>query len=361
LSATTGLISGTPTANGTFNLTVTVSDASNPIQSKSAPVSLSIAPPTLAITTASLPSGTQGIIYSTALLATGGTTPYTWSITSGSLPAGLSLSPATGLISGTPTASGTFHITATVADAETPAQTKSVAVLLVIAAPTLIINSSSLAPGTQGSAYSSALSATGGTAPYTWSVTSGNLPAGLTLASGSGTLSGTPTANGTFAITVTVTDSSSPSQSKSVALSLVIAPPALHLTTSSLPSGTQNSGYSQTLIAIGGTAPYSWSIVSGNLPAGLTLNPATGTLAGTPTASGSFSVTIAVKDSSTTQQTANATLSLTIAAAIPTLTITSSSLSSGTANKAYSATLAATGGTAPYTWSITSGSLPAGL
>ncbi|WP_433966273.1 Ig domain-containing protein [Tunturiibacter gelidiferens] len=144
---------------------MTVADASNPAQTKSAALSLVIAPPALAITTTSVPSGTQGTTYSTALLATGGTTPYSWSITSGSLPAGLSLSAGTGVISGTPTANGTSNITATVTDASNPAQSKSVAVSLVIAPPALLLTTPSLPAGTQNTSYSKTLTATGGTAP----------------------------------------------------------------------------------------------------------------------------------------------------------------------------------------------------
>ncbi|MBB5339847.1 beta strand repeat-containing protein [Tunturiibacter gelidoferens] len=360
LSSSTGLISGTPTASGTFNFTATVTDAENPAQTRSASASLVIAAPALVINTSALPTGTQGVAYSNALAATGGTTPYSWSITAGSLPAGLSLSSSTGLISGTPTANGTFNITVTVADASNPAQTKSAALSLVIAPPALAITTTSVPAGTQGTTYSTALLATGGTTPYSWSITSGSLPAGLSLSAGTGVISGTPTANGTSNITATVTDASNPAQSKSVAVSLVIAPPALLLTTTSLPAGTQNTSYSKTLTATGGTAPYSWSIVSGSLPAGLSLSASTGIISGTPTASGSFSITVAVKDSSSTQQTANGAFTFNIAP--PALIITSSStLASGTANKSYSATLTASGGTAPYSWSISSGSLPAGL
>ena len=177
----------------------------------------------LAISTTPLPAGSVGAGYSTVLAANGGTTAYSWSVSSGSLPAGLSLSAATGTISGTPTASGTFSFTVTVNDSSSPIQTKSVATSITIAASPLTITSSTLASGIEGAAYSQSLRASGGTPAYSWSITSGSLPTGLTLAVGSGVLSGTPTTSGTFSLAVTVRDSSSPVQTKSVTTSITIA------------------------------------------------------------------------------------------------------------------------------------------
>src|SRR5258708_27229615 len=127
-------------------------------------------------------------------------------------PAGLDLSASTGIISGTPTESGAFSLTARVADSASPAQKTSATISLVVAPASLTIISSTLPSGTSGTAYSSALQASGGTPTYTWSVTSGSLPAGLTLATTNGATSGTPTATGTSSFTATVTDSGNPAQ-----------------------------------------------------------------------------------------------------------------------------------------------------
>jgi hypothetical protein len=223
----------------------------------------------------------------------------------------------------------------------------------------LSVNTSSLPSGQVGVAYSQTLSASGGTAPYTWS--SGVLPAGLSLATSTGVVSGTPTtAVSSSSITFTVTDSGTPTQSKSVTLSLTIAgaPTPLSISTSSLPNGTVGTAYSTSLGASGGTSPYSWTVSGGTLPAGLALSGAT--ISGTPTATANaVALTFKVTDSSTPTQSKSTTLALTVIASFSVTTIT---LPNGQIGSPYSATLAASGGIAPITWSQTGATaLPAGL
>jgi hypothetical protein len=361
LSASSGVISGTPTASGTFTFTAAVRDSSNPVQTKSVSLTITIASTStqLSITSSTLASGTDGAAYSQTLHASGGTPAYTWSIKSGSLPAGLTLSASSGVISGTPTTSGTSSFTVTVSDSSSPVQTKSAALSITIASNQLAITASTLAAGTDGAAYSQTLHASGGTPAYTWSITSGSLPAGLTLSASSGVISGTPTAGGTFTFTAAVSDSGSPVQTKSVPLTITITSNQLAITTSTLAAGTDGAAYSQTLHASGGTPAYTWSITSGSLPAGLTLSASSGVISGTPTASGTYSFTALATDSGSPVQTKSAALSITVAG--PTLTITSSTLAAATVGTDYTQTLTASGGTLPYAWSITSGNLPAGL
>jgi len=175
----------------------------------------------VSITTSSLPTAKLGVAYSKSLAATGGTAPYSWSLASGTLPAGLSLSSA-GVISGTPTAQGTSNFTVRVTDSSNPAQSATKALSLSVVNPVKITTASALPAASVGVAYSTTLAAKGGTPPYTWSVTSGALPPGLSL-SGSGVISGKPTTKGTFNFTVKVTDTSSPVQSAKKALSLVVS------------------------------------------------------------------------------------------------------------------------------------------
>ena len=254
----------------------------------------------------------MGTAYSQTLHAGGGTPNYTWSVTSGSLPAGLTLAAGSGVISGTPTASGTYSFTITVGDSGNPVQTKSVATSITIASNALTITSSALASGIDGAAYTQTLRASGGTPGYTWSITSGSLPAGLTLSSG-GVIAGTPTASGTSTFTVSLSDSGSPVQTKSATLSITVAGPTLTITSSTLAAATVSTAYTQTLSASGGTSPYTWSITSGSLPAGLTLS-AGGVITGTPTAAGTYKITITVTDSSSPAQTQSAATSLIVAA-----------------------------------------------
>ena len=302
------------------------------------------------ITTSSLTNGTVGVAYSQTLTANGGTTPYTWTIASGSLPAGLTLS-ASGVISGTPTtAGGPTSVTFKVTDASSLTATQSLSIT-VITPPSITTNS--LPSWTVGVAYSQTLAATGGTAPYTWTITSGTLPVGLSLSS-SGVISGTPTtAGGPTSITFLVTDSASKTANKSLSITINAAP---NIATGSLPNGTVGVAFSQTLSVTGGTSPYTWTITSGSLPTGLSIS-SSGVLSGTPTAAGSpTSVTFKVTD--LTGATATKSLSITI---ITPISISTNALPNGTVGTVYSQTLTANGGTSPYTWTIASGTLPTGL
>jgi len=312
------------------------------------------------------PTGVVGVPYSfTGVVAVnGGTAPYTFSVTSGSLPPGLILSGNT--ISGTPTASATpFNFTVTVKDSSKPQQSGSAPVTLnVFPSGSVVITTNSLPAGTIGVPYSQTIKASGGVTPYTWSLRGNStLPAGLRLSGA--TISGTPTAQVVSAnFTVQVVDSSKKSgqNTAQMPLTITVQAPPLKIATTTLPSGTVGSIYSAPLNATGGTTPYTWSIASGSAPGGLTLS-STGLLSGTPTTAsvGSpFSVKIQVKDSSTTQQTATATLSLQIAA--DPLSITAKSLTTGVVGVTYSAQLASSGGTGTVTWKLAKGSsLVAGL
>jgi hypothetical protein len=364
-----GIISGTPSASGSFAFTASVSDKSNPVQALTAAFNLNISAPQLKVMSTAFAQGIYGRPYSGTLQATGGTPGYRWALASGSLPSGLTLNNSTGAISGTPVSGGTAAFTAAVTDATN--QTASALVTINVAATTLTITASTLAAANNGTAYSQTLQATGGTAPYQWSITAGKLPLGLTLSPTSGIISGTPSVTGTATFTATVTDNSNPVQTASLPTSLIVnagqsafAPlRALAVVAPGSLSAVIGSNYSLTLSATGGTGPYSWSITSGSLPAGLQLS-ATGTIVGTPAqgASGSYSFTVTASDVETPVQTASASISMTVSnTTVSPLAIASSALASGIAGTAYNQSLQATGGTPTYAWSVTSGSLPAGL
>lgn len=209
----TGVISGVPTSAGSFSFTVAGADSSTatPAVFTSASISITINGPTLAVTPASgTLAGVAETAYSQSFAASGGTAPYSYAalqVNSGGLPAGVSFSTSTGILSGTPTAAGTVNFTVAVTDSSGGAGpfTVSGTYTLVVAAATVTLAPAILAVPTVGVPYHQAFSASGGSAPYSYASSGGSLPAGLTL-SASGTISGTPTAAGNYSFSVTATD-----------------------------------------------------------------------------------------------------------------------------------------------------------
>ena len=306
--------------------------------------------PTITITPASLPNATAGTAYSQSLSQTGGVGTVTYSLQSGAWPAGITMSGA-GVISGTPTVTGTFNVTVKVTDGNSCTGTK--AYTLIVGCPTITISPATLPNGTAGVAYSQSLSQTGGLGTITYSILSGSLPSGVTL-SGAGVLSGTPTVTGTFNFTAKVTDGNG--CTGTLAYTLVIACPTITISPATLPNGTAGVAYSQSLSQTGGLGTITYSILSGSLPSGVTLSGA-GVLSGTPTVTGTFNFTAKVTDGNG----CTGTLAYTLVIACPTITISPATLPGGTAGVAYSQSLSQTGGLGTITYSILSGSLPSGV
>jgi hypothetical protein len=300
-----GTISGTPTSAGQSNFTVQVTDSSSPVQNATKPLSISISAAglPLTITSGSLPGGTVGTAYSTTLTASGGTTPYAWTVASGTLPAGLSLSVG-GTISGTPTSSGQSNFTVQVTDSSSKVQntTKPLSISINAAGAQLKITTVSLPNGVDLTTYSSTLTASGGTTPYSWMLVAGALPAGLSLSKG-GTISGIPRSAGPSNFTVQVTDSSNPVQQASKAFDPSILT-KLAITGTIKPNAIDGVFYSSTDQASGGVPGYTWSVVAGALPPGLTLGAVTGTISGTPNQDGTFNFTLKAVDSGSPVQSA---------------------------------------------------------
>ncbi|HUA95372.1 MAG TPA: putative Ig domain-containing protein [Acidimicrobiales bacterium] len=347
LDPSTGVITGTPTTQGTSTVAFTVAGSTG--QHATRTLALEVRPPPLTLTSTSLPPGVITVPYTAALTAIGGESPYTWSATG--LPAWASLDPSTGTITGTPTATGTSTVTVTVTDYESPPASASAALGLSIAPP-LAITTATLPAGSATLPYTATLLATGGETPYTWSAT--GLPAWASIDPSTGVITGTPTAPMTATVTVTVTDTESPPVSRSTSLSLVVLPTPLSVTTTGLPEAAVGAPFSTTLAAIGGTRPYTWSATG--LPSWASLDPSTGVITGTPTASAVAQVEVTVKDSASPTASAMKTLTFTIE---PVLALTTTSLPPAATTVPYSAALVATGGITPYRWSASG--LPDGL
>ena len=348
---TSGVLSGTPTSAGSFNFTAKVTDHSEAHVSQA--FTLAINPPLQITSPPTLPPGSAGAAYSQTLTATGGSPPYSWSVASGSLPAGLSLNQSTGKIAGTPTSSGTFQFSVHVSDGLSASATKAFSIT-ILATP-LTVSPDTLPDATAGLLYSVPLTVSGGTAPYTWLLVGGALPPGILLGPSTGIIRGAPSATGTFPFTIQVSDSLSGASFKN--LSITVRGSSVAISTTTLANAQLGVSYNQTLSANGGLAPYQWSISNGSLPPGLSLNPATGVISGAPTTAGNYSFLAQFTDNggnSATQQ-----LSITVTTV---LSITSSSaLPAGAVNAQYSQTLSATGGVLPYHWTVSAGSLPTGL
>lgn len=313
----------------------------------------------LNITTTAASDGVIGAAYSQTVAATGGSGGRTFSISAGTLPAGLSLSVA-GAVTGTPTGpAGTSSFTVQVTDSVSTPATDTQALSIDIVEP-LAITTAALSDTSVGDVYAAAITATGGTAPYTFSISGGALPDGIEIGA-DGSLSGTVALTATTeTFTVEVADSSLPqltaAQEHTVRVTLEVA-------TSALAEATGGVEYSDGLRARGGLPPFNWSLTAGALPAGLTGPDAAGVISGTPDAvcaTASTSLAVQVVDSDTPAMTANrAGIDLTVSPA--TLDFRTAVLPNGRVNLAYDQRIVVTGGVPPYSFAVTFGNLPSQL
>jgi len=213
LNTTTGAITGTPTAAGTFTTDVTATNGAG--TSAIVTLTFNIASPPVPVVTASTFSGTVGTAFSNTIVATNSPTSY--AITSGTLPAGLSFNTTTGAITGTPTAGGssTINVTTTNAGGTSAAATITFNIAVVIAP---VVTGASLS-GTVGSAFTYTISATN--SPTSYALASGTLPTGLSLNTTTGVISGTPTASGSFSVTVTATNAGGTSPAATISFTII--------------------------------------------------------------------------------------------------------------------------------------------
>jgi hypothetical protein len=307
-----GQLIGIPTQAGTFKLTVQVAD-SDPAnsQSSSAVFSLTVNPAPTILGAGALPGGAVGVPYSTTLVVQGGSPPFTWTLETTSVAPGLSLS-TSGVIAGTPTQAGNFALTVIARDVW--GASVSANYTLAITTP-LAITTQSLPDGTVRTPYPAQnISATGGTPPYTFSM-SGSLPPGLGLNFSTGAIAGTPVEGGRFAFTIFVIDSAGRNASRDFVVNIT----AIVFLTTSLPDGIVGTPYDQTIRLSGSLPPETFTVDSGALPKGIALNA--NTLSGTPTVVGVSQFVLRVTDQS--GNTATQAYQLTVVAPpLPAPTIT---------------------------------------
>ncbi|HYH95420.1 putative Ig domain-containing protein [Hyalangium sp.] len=342
-NATSKQLSGTFPSAGTFTVSLEATDVHGAKVTQSYTLTVAEA---LRLTT-TLPGGNVGQLYSGSLTASGGRAPLAFSLESGALPAGLTLSG--GVLAGTPTIAGRSTFTVKVTDANGASVTATVTLDIYSHLPPRL-PAATLPNGIVGKEYSETLLGAEGAPPYTFAVTSGSLPAGLSLSS-AGVISGTPTTVETQSFLVTLTDSQEQKAQRSFTL---VTYSQLVVQTSSLTEGYQGQFYNQTLVASGGKTPYRWE-AQGTLPPGLTLTTA-GILSGTPTQAGSYGLTFSLTDAS--GQLATGAFQLTLYT-LP--SITNAALADGAVGVAYNQRLRASGGKAPYTFAISGGVLPPGI
>jgi hypothetical protein len=300
-----GVISGVPTAAGESLFWVELSDEDPPSQSWCRPAKaerqfkIAIGAG-LAIRDQSLQPGTVGEAYSHTLSAllvvttnplSGNPAAANWSVQSGSLPPGVTLSSG-GALQGAPTAEGTFQF---VVRAESGAEFDTETLTIVVRQPIVISSpfSDSAAPKSEvGVPFTASLSATGGEGTFTWAVSSGVLPNGLVLGD-DGTISGTPVLAGQYPISIGVTDAEG--RTTTLAAMLVVAP-KLALKTQRLRSAKVGRLYRAALATVGGVAPTKWKILRGRLPRGIRFDKKAAFFAGTPRRKGTYRVTVQVQD-----------------------------------------------------------------
>ncbi|MBL8111495.1 MAG: putative Ig domain-containing protein, partial [Acidobacteria bacterium] len=340
-----GVLGGTPSQTGTFPVQIVATDTAG--CRGTVTVSLVVSCQTLTVQPGALPPATANAVYGPVQFSSPealGTVAFT---TLSALPAGLTLSPQ-GVLSGTPTQTGVFPGGVKATDAN--GCSGSVATMVSVSCPAIVVAPSSLPGGVAGQAYAPvAFVATGGVGAITFSATAG-LPPGMTL-SPQGVLSGTPIQTGAFAISVTATDANR--CTGSVVATVTVACGSVTIQPASLPPGRVGDAYAATISASGGVTPYSFTATG--LPPGLSLSTA-GALTGTPGTAGVFMVTVVATDAAGCQGFRTYPVRI-----CPVLSLLPATLPEGVFGAAYSVTLAGSSGDSPYVFTLASGALPQGL
>lgn len=302
----TGQVQGIPTvANTYYGQGFSVTDSSTPPRTVSRYFNdISIVPSLFFQTASRLPDGAMNVGYPGTISYAGGRTPYTVRMASGGLPPGTffyTVHQSIGSLSiqGLPTALGDFSFDLEVTDASTPPTVIS-RTFTIHVNPQLLFTTTSVPDALEGQPYTFTFAASGGVPPFSWLMYTcgGNVcPPGLTLDASTGTFSGTPTREYLTTVGAEVRDSSLPPQS--VTKNFNHRTVGLLRLTTSLPHVRVGGSTRMQLAVSGGIPPYSWSLISGQVPSGLAFNPSTAEIVGTPTTVESQNIIVQVSDSGT--------------------------------------------------------------
>lgn len=292
INASTGVISGTPQAEGLAHVSATVTDADSNhaynsfglLISKSGTVSVAVSPDT-----GSLVSGKQLQFSATVYNSTND--KVTWSCTGGTVTSG-------GLFTAPTVNSGVWSYRVTATSASDSSKNAGTIVLVSPNISPLTITTTSLPEFMSGSNYSQSINVSGGKTPYHWKLTTGTLPVGFALAETTGLLSGMSSQTGSFSFTIQVTDSSWPTPLTATQPYKLTGSSGLEINTTALPEITAGESYDAPITATGGITPYKWTLSSGTLPSGISLSGTTGVVSGTTQQTGDYSITVKVTDSS---------------------------------------------------------------
>lgn len=343
VNTATGVISGTPTSAGSSTITLS---ASNTAGTGTRVLTFTAAQPVPVISSAAVATGRAGVVFA-GYTTTATNSPTSFALASGALPAGLSLNPATGQITGTPSASGTFNVTLTATNAGGTSVAFSVSFRIAAAATVPVVTSSPVATGRVGEAFS--YQTTASFSPTGFAAV-GPLPGGLSI-NATGLVSGTPTTAGRFTMNLTATNADG--TSAPLAVQVTITPSALSpvITSSSTAGGTAGSAFAYTIAAT--NTPTAFTATG--LPAGLAVNGTTGAISGVASAPGESTVVLGASNAA--GSAVPKTLTITIAPGLAAPAITSSSAATGRVGVAFAYSAVATNTPTGFTAT----GLPAGL
>lgn len=287
LNLSNGVLSGTPTQAGNFSFTLTATGFGTCAQART--YSFPVNCPTVTLSPATLPNGVSGSVYGPQTFSAAPLgTVWSFAVTQGQLPPGLTLNSTTGVFGGTPTAAGNYSFSITASGFGTCASVRTYSLLITGTCAPITVTPATLPGGTLGTGYHQTLSGSGSAGPYSYSLSTGALPPGLTLNASTGVLNGTPAAGGTFTFTVKATGAGGCTGQRLYVLTIACGP--LTWSPETLPNGLKGQVYSQPL-SVSPSGNPTFSLLTGQLPPGFTLS-ATGTLSGVSNNPGTFNFTV---------------------------------------------------------------------